>query len=394
MSWVEAIIVGPTEQALLPNGATLTRTPVAFGGTQRTIWFRTRGAPPAQRYLADIAAPPLLLSAMRLNRPLQFVEPLSTARLQGMEQAQELISRWYPDRLRRVHIGVMGSRWAGLRSRLARVGPGPSAGSRTVACFTGGVDSFYTLTRARRVDAILFAGGLDIPLSADRFLRRVTRINRRIAHRRQVDFVSVRTNVRRFLNATGVDWGAEGHGAALASLAQVLSPVYGRFLIPSTHATDADIRWGSHHQLDPLWSTETTTVVHHGGTASRAEKTAWLADRRLPQRHLRVCYRQFQVENCGECAKCLRTMATLAVLGRLDRFRTFPADLDLDRLRAATLATPNERLQIQGILDLAQRVGGPEAVRGALESLVEAYDKQPVGGHNPRTDRTVIAAGS
>lgn len=50
----------------------------------------------------------------------------------------------------------------------------------------------------------------------------------------------------------------------------------------------------------------------------RFEKTKALADYKIAQKYLDVC---FQFNNCGKCLKCLRTLVTLDILNALDNFR-------------------------------------------------------------------------
>jgi hypothetical protein len=74
-------------------------------------------------------------------------------------------------------------------------------------------------------------------------------------------------------------------------------------------------------------------IVHDGCEATRAEKTAWIAER-YPSvlKHLHVCIMLGRdgTANCGSCKKCVRTMVALAAVGMLDRAPTFPQQLPRD----------------------------------------------------------------
>jgi hypothetical protein len=87
--------------------------------------------------------------------------------------------------------------------------------------------------------------------------------------------------------------------------------------------------WGSHPLLDPLWSTEATTIIHDGSEATRAEKIMnWICRSDLALQNLRVCLSPNDQYNCGRCEKCLRTMIPLYVAGCLGR-SAFPRELPI-----------------------------------------------------------------
>ena len=49
-----------------------------------------------------------------------------------------------------------------------------------------------------------------------------------------------------------------------------------------------------------------------------AQKTAIIADDKLAQKYLDVC---FCFNSCGKCTKCIRTLVTLDILGKTDLYR-------------------------------------------------------------------------
>lgn len=345
----------------------MTRIEVDFGDVQRTLWFRVPRVPHLQRNIGDLSAPVVLLSAMRAGRDVVFEEPLSKSRLRALDRVQDMMVDWYPHRLSRVAVTAPPPEKELPRESLTRRGR-PS--SRTVSCFTGGVDSFYSMLTHAEVGGIVYVDGLDVPLTASAALERVNRSNHRVAVAHRVSYHRVESNVRYFFKYTGVMWGLEGHGAALAAVATLLSPRYGRFLIPSTHAEDVEIKWGSHPDLDPLWSTRSTEVLHDGGLATRVAKVTRIATDPLAQQFLRVCFMQHRQDNCGRCMKCLRTMATLELLGDLGRFQTFPQPLDLDKVAAIRLKTANDFVQFHDLAALGERVGGHERLRTAIATVL------------------------
>src|SRR5205085_6312252 len=90
--------------------------------------------------------------------------------------------------------------------------------------------------------------------------------------------------------------------------------------------------WGSHPMLDPLWSTERTTIVHDADAVSRAEKFAFLAERPRALANLKVCFEADSEYNCGVCEKCMLTMVGLRAAGVRKDLDGFAVPLDARRL--------------------------------------------------------------
>ena len=88
------------------------------------------------------------------------------------------------------------------------------------------------------------------------------------------------------------------------------------------------VPYGSHPQLDPLWSSSALEIRLTGGQWERHEKLAAVADELLVQRYLRVCWHNHG-DNCTRCEKCLRTEIVLAQLGRLESFSGFGTEQTL-----------------------------------------------------------------
>jgi hypothetical protein len=170
-----------------------------------------------------------------------------------------------------------------------------------------------------------------------------------------------------------VIWGNQYHGAALASVALFASERFREVLIPATHSLRDLVPWGSHPELDPLWSTEAVALVHDG-PISRLEKLRKVAHSDVAMRHLRVCFRHslhgMSALNCGRCEKCLRTMAGLRAIGALQRCQTLPREVPLRTLartaipRKSTLAYTRDNLE-------AARAAGDDELATALRQMAK-----------------------
>src|SRR5262249_14111684 len=162
-----------------------------------------------------------------------------------------------------------------------------------------------------------FIHGFDIPLENTLLRTRVSTAVREVASAFGKPLIEVETNLKELL-IEHAPW-EYAHGALLAGAALLLSPQFGRIYIAASDSYEtAMVAWGSHPLLDPLWSTECTTIVHDGTEATRMNKVAAVAGSDVALRWLRVCWENPNGEyNCGRCAKCLRTMASLRILGAL-----------------------------------------------------------------------------
>jgi len=78
-------------------------------------------------------------------------------------------------------------------------------------------------------------------------------------------------------------------------------------------------------------STRGLRIYSEGSSVNRLEKTAFIADNSVAQKHLHACYTKGY--NCGTCAKCRRTLLTLDVLDKLDDFKeSFNVDYYRDNI--------------------------------------------------------------
>lgn len=361
--------VGATQQDVLKDGRHRTRVQVTFSdGTDRDLTFVTSSDIPfVQGNLGDIWLPPMLILAMRRGEgDLDLADPISE-RAVAINRAQDVLSNWYPRRMKRVEVHAPPAepdrrRWRKAPERV------------TGSFFTGGVDSFYTLTKNQdRVGAIVYGFGIDVPLRETTAIERTSALLEDVAAESGTQLLTARTTIRKFL-ADETRWGSEAHGAALASLATLFSPVLDRILVPATHSYATGQRWGSHPLLDELWSTDRLIVEHDGAEAGRARKTQVIADNPVAQRHLRVCYMRFATLNCCQCLKCLRTMSALAAMDRLESFPTFHEPLDLERLGSYKLRQGNDVNQIRDLYKFAARQPGREDITETLEAMLQRAD--------------------
>ena len=187
--------------------------------------------------------------------------------------------------------------------------------------FTGGVDSFYTLSRNRgSLARLIFVDGFDLSLDRARFAMLRANIAE-VARETGVAASFPAANLRRARVIARTGWEVT-FGAQLAAVAHALAPVVSRVRVASSMMGTG---YGSTPELDPLWSSGAVAVVHDGYGATRLDKIAAIGDWPLVHRFLRVCFAHRSPNlNCGTCEKCVRNQAAFAALGARDRLTTFP----------------------------------------------------------------------
>lgn len=207
---------------------------------------------------------------------------------------------------------LMGSWWGHeavqmpAAAGLAPAWPAPRPAA-TALFFSGGIDSFYTLVNNSGVGALVYIVGFDVRLRNRPAWEAMCRAWRRVAGELGIRFIAVTTNLRDHPVLGQMRW-ARYHGAVLASAAHLLGDVASHWLVSASYHVSNLMPWGSHPELDHLWSGDGIGIRHYGADVWRAEKLAALAGVPLVHRELRVCYDDPRAEgNCGRCEKCVRT---------------------------------------------------------------------------------------
>ena len=176
------------------------------------------------------------------------------------------------------------------------------------------------------IDELLVAHGYDIPLADATRIDAVRTSLADVSAATGVTATVIRTNLREHPAGIHMDW-ERSHGGAIAALGHCRVDRIGDLLVSASLPYYARGTWGSHHRTDSGWSSSRLRVTHIGAELRRAVKLQRIADERVVQRNLRVCWENRAPSgNCGECEKCVRTMLVLTMCDRLDRFTVFPHD--------------------------------------------------------------------
>ncbi|MFM2438602.1 MAG: hypothetical protein RLZ55_1425, partial [Actinomycetota bacterium] len=237
--------------------------------------------------------------AMKAHATLELAGAVDRLALANTAAAQALLQSWFAD-------------WQCVDVRAEFVVDDPTMGSGVGAFFSGGLDSLHTvITRSDEITHLIFVHGFDIDVRDDVRARRVADVIRRAAAFLDKPVIEVATNLRR-LSDQAMVWDREFHGAAMAMVAQSLATELHRVVIPGTWPAGKSPVWGSHPDLDRLWSSGAVAISHDAGHHTRVAKLRDLADHPELLENLRVCWRNSGDDlNCGRCEKCVRTKLAL-----------------------------------------------------------------------------------
>ncbi len=308
-----------------------------------------------------------LFPAMRRGYRLRIDEGVDAGLLEHLDAFQRTWAGWLPRRFRRIRIEATPPAAARRRAGV-------------VTCFSGGVDSSYTLFRhgprtqaSRRVEAGLFVHGYDIPLEEARtFAGACARAERMLASQGAA-LLALRTNLRVLEDAYDVRWDRELHGAALAAALWCFADRFGTGLIPSTYPdASPKVPWGSTPLTDPLLGGDGLEIVHDGAEAHKLDKVRRIAPDPTLARELRVCWEGEQLDrNCGHCWKCVATQVCFWIAG-VPAPAAFPDPAGLEDVARAHQKNEQNVWLYARLRDAADEAGMPRLRQAIDTSLTHA----------------------
>ncbi len=292
---------------ILSNG--VCRISAEVDGEQ--IWFETADVELARS--AEAFASVLLIPSLDQGEVLFLSDPLSPLWRSNVRQSMATFNKWW-DYPQLVPVSDAVTEPALKISR----------STRTALCFTGGVDSFYTLLRSGyKVDFLVFVLGYDMRKDDAVRFTAFTETLRAVAKHVGAHPIVVQTNLREHSKFSPVSW-ERTHGGALAAMGHLLRDVAGQLLISSTFPHELLKPWGSHWSTDGFCSSESSQIIHTNAENYRNIKLREMVDEPLVRQHLRVCWENRSVSgNCSKCEKCVRTRLLLSQCGKPSSFPVF-----------------------------------------------------------------------
>ena len=316
----------------------------------------------------------LLLPSMRKKEDLTIEGDVSPKLLTNTRSIMNLVEGW---KVGFEKVSVKG------KAKSGKTSPLNLNLSYSASFFTGGVDSFYTfLKHNKKKDGIthfIFIHGCDIPLENKEFFDDALKSVQIIAKEAGVEVIVVETNMRTILEQH-LEWEWE-LGSALSSVALFLSNGLKKVYIPSGLRSDQLGPYGTHPELDPLFSTEKLEIIHDGCESSRIEKVAnSIAKSPLALKYLRVCCQIIKGKyNCNECVKCEQTKMELLCAGALNKAKTLTHTIDVDLVRKAIYNTKlNYNLFPEDILKSLKKQNLEPALQEAVAFSIEKSKHLPL----------------
>lgn len=296
---------------------------VVFDGSQpETMYFRTDKknekfiVPDASSFLAAV-----LLPCMKEKEDIFIEGSISKKLSENTNEIMKLVEKW--------NIGLDKVKISALEKKEDSTHPS------SVACFfSAGVDSFYTYLKNRNdITHLLFVHGFDIPLENIALFADVREKLLEIAKIEKKELITIETNAAEILEKRLV-WDFS-HGGVLAAVGLLLRGGLKTVYISSAVRRDELFPYGTHPNLDKLWSSETLNFVHFGSEYNRLEKVVHSVSKSdLALSYLHVCAQNRKGKyNCSKCYKCLMTMIELICTGSFDRAKTFDHPIDLQAVR-------------------------------------------------------------
>ncbi len=306
---------------------------ISANNKRHEIWFRCENAElmPTPNALLTAA----ILPAMRIAEPLSIHHPISSFIGQSWEPLNAVLSSWH-DCLQPVS----------LHAPVAAAPVNRTSAARKACFFTGGVDSCFTLYKhADEIDALIYVMGFDVAREDTKRREMVLGALQKVASHFNKQLIIVETNVKTLMESyIERGWGKITHGAALATIAHLLSQHFDLVYVAASGQYRTMVPWGSHPLLDLLWSSESMRIVYDGGEAFRFDKVRQISQVPIFLQVLRVCWEKRNSNyNCGECEKCIRTMLSLEILDKLSLCTALPQTVPVEHLRNITLGDPHQR---------------------------------------------------
>tara|TARA_R110002074_G_scaffold362950_1_gene536084 strand:+ start:69 stop:1349 length:1281 start_codon:yes stop_codon:yes gene_type:complete len=195
-------------------------------------------------------------------------------------------------------------------------------GTNSMLLFSGGLDSFESLTRNYNKDPYLVSiHGADVEIKDKKRWHQFKEFNEKEPIINNSKLTYIESNLRDFytykvnLLVNNISWWGEiQHGMALLGVLAPLSYLLqvSDIFIASSNTKEVDFSWGSRPEIDENMTWADLKIKHDGYHLRRPEKIVNVinfAKKNNETINLRVCYSELRNgANCNTCAKCQRTM--------------------------------------------------------------------------------------
>ncbi len=306
-------------------------------GSQDELWWEVPEAwSPALTPCADPWLVGMIFPIIQWGRAVHVEGRVSPSLLSNLELFMRIWACWAPDKYRSVEISADAE---------VELPPVAEPGA-TIASFSGGVDSCFTVyrharglagRRTRQLRAGVVQHGFDVWLdqenSSEVYKHMMADATATLASV-NLPCIPIRTNFQQMRLVWADAWGTQ-----LASGLSLLAGRYGTALIANEVPYQyLGLQWASHPLTNPLLGSQGFTIVDDGGEHTRIDKAKLISDWPEAVRYLHVCFGvkvPGEYKNCCRCEKCIRTILAFRIAGceRPSAFAEDPTDSQIRRVR-------------------------------------------------------------
>ena len=283
---------------------------------EKTIWFETQDAElfPSPEAFAGL----MLIPALHHNASIETELELDEIWIKNTKKLLPIYNRWwqYPT------IYPIHSKSRNVpEHRLNRLG----------LCFSGGIDSFYSLIQHQnQTEDLIFIHGYDIKYDDEEKMKIFEPKFRKIAENFAKKSILLRSNLREHQIFNSVNWICT-HGAGLVAVGLLLSKKIGKLLIAPSYKDN--VPCGTNWETDKHWTSSYLEIISDDASLNRFQKISIIGSMPILRDNLRVCWQNKSKKlNCSRCEKCLRTMIMLEACGKLENYTVLDNSLITDSL--------------------------------------------------------------
>jgi hypothetical protein len=305
------------------NGIFRYNTEVESGGAKKDLWYELDNS--YKEYFTNTLDGPLvalLLPSMTRGENIQLNGKVSEKLYYNITYALQYILKSLFPSLKIIKISAKKLIKESTRA------------SSTASGFSGGIDSFYTLSQHNfnssmpenyKIKNLMYYNVGAFAEGKERLFREKYRRLLPIAKELNLPFIAVNSNMDDFY---GKNTFIQSHTLRTISVGLTLQNGFDKYLFASGYSyIDTRVSPSKTQSISlaeplivPLLSTERFDPSLVGSEVSRVEKTNKTAILPYTKKYLDVCIDTNFTGNCSRCRKCIRTMLTLYVLGKLDEF--------------------------------------------------------------------------
>ncbi|GAA6146620.1 hypothetical protein [Thalassolituus maritimus] len=270
---------------------------------KQTFYFLSSEQNEIDARAGELALWAFLPVAMARGLDLKINAPCSEVAIKNAHRLIEAWSCWLPNLFSLIHVSATSN----------RVLDRDSHNAKELFCFSGGVDSTYTLLTRNFPDHgfdILTVQGMDYNVADDARFEQAKRKSQGILKNYDCSHFFVKTNAYDVYKKYQIQ-PRYIYVFVLMACASLYSRKYSSLVLAADrirYQQLEDVPYGSSYATDHYFDSGDFRLVSHADDATRAQKLPVIAASPDALESVSFCKdRKYRPENCGVCEKCMRT---------------------------------------------------------------------------------------